>query len=323
MNDVDNSVLTSPDFSEFLFNNLSSAIFLVDRDMRVQKVNSTFTTLFSEAEASALGKLCGNAIGCSFAIEQNSPCGSTAACGSCDIRRACNHSFDPASPPPASSYITRDFYINGKPVTKYLRLTTRYAAWKGADFAIMVMDDITELEEQKRQIQNMANHDFLTGLKNRRHFFEIGENLFQNAKRGNLGIALAMFDIDHFKHINDAYGHAAGDFVLKAVADILERNLRKADVLARFGGEEFCLLLHCRDATDAYTVVDKMRLLVEQNTCVYETAHIHATISAGLTSVLGDTLDSMIQKADAMLYHAKEKGRNRTEEYAPEPGTAS
>jgi len=211
-----------------------------------------------------------------------------------------------------TNYLTRNRYIDGTAQTKHFRLKTRFVAWNGEELAIVVIDDITELEEQKRQIQDMANHDFLTGIKNRRSFFDSSESLFWTAKRGDLSIAVAMFDIDHFKTINDTFGHAAGDFILKSVSDILERNIRKSDILARFGGEKFCLLLHCREAGDPFTVVDKLRRLVGEHAYIHEGKEIRLTISAGVTTHIGENLDGMIQKADTLLYRAKETGRNRT-----------
>lgn len=316
MHEVTDALISSPEFAGFLFNNLSSAIFLVDRNIRVQKINDAFKTLFSKEESEAIGLLCGNSINCGFAIEQHAQCGTTPDCAACTLRNCINESLTDESKT-HTTYLARTFYIAGEPRQKHLRITTNHASWEGEDLAIVAIDDITELEEQKQKLQELASKDPLTGLYNRRYFFETGENIFQNAKRGNLSIAVAMFDIDHFKRINDAHGHTIGDFVLKAVADILTRNLRKADLLARFGGEEFCLLLHCREQEDSYTVIDKIRLLVEQNPILVNDAPLAVTISAGLTTRLEDSLETMIRHADEMLYRAKEGGRDRTEEYAP------
>jgi len=313
MNDPADGILSSPDFSAFIFNNLTSAIFLVDRDFRIRKINDTFSSFFSASEDEALGRLCGNAIGCSHAVEANALCGTTAACGGCDLRSSLTGCF--FSPDNTkTNYLTRNLYIDGISRTKHFRLKTRFVAWRGEELAIVVIDDITELEDQKRQIQDMANHDLLTGLKNRRSFFDSAESLFWMAKRGELSIAIAMFDIDHFKRVNDSHGHAAGDFVLKSVSDILERNIRKSDILARFGGEEFCLLLHCREPGDPFAVIDKLRRLVGEQSFIHEDTAIRLTISAGVTVQTGDSLDDMIRKADELLYRAKATGRNRTVE---------
>ena len=308
-------LFSSPDFSGFLFNNLSSAIFLVDRDFHVKQVNDAYQSLFSKGEAEVIGELCGNALGCAFAVEENKPCGSTEACTACTIRNSISKGFSDREV--QSAYITRNFYINGEAKKKYLRMKTRTVNYQGTELAIIAVDDITELEEQTNRIRDMANRDFLTNLYNRRYFFDIGSSLYENAKRGNISISVAMFDIDHFKRVNDTHGHAAGDFVLKSISDILFKNMRRADLLARFGGEEFCIMLHCTGGDDPYTVIDKLRLLVEQHEFIYDQRKIDVTISAGLTGALENSLEDMIKRADEMLYRAKQLGRDRTEEYVP------
>jgi diguanylate cyclase (GGDEF)-like protein len=315
MADIPSSVLDSAVFTDFLFNNLTSAIFLTDSSLRVRKVNDTYRTLFAKEEIEVLDQICGNSLGCQFAVEQSRPCGSTSECANCPIRNCLVKTFK-NSDGIENAYIERSFYIDNTPVKKYFRMKFRHVLWGNEQMAIVAIDDITELQEQRKKLEELANQDSLTGLNNRRHFFDLAESLFENAKRGNLSVSVAMFDIDFFKRVNDTYGHAAGDFVIKSVSDILQQNLRKSDILARFGGEEFCLLLHCKELDDAYTVVDKLRLMVELHAFVYEGKRIPVTISAGLTSKLEDSLDVMIQKADEMLYKAKEGGRNRTEEYA-------
>jgi diguanylate cyclase (GGDEF)-like protein len=307
------SIINSPSFSDFLFNNLDVAIFLVDRDFNVTMVNNPFTTMFSVKESTACSRLCGNVLGCEYAVIQNKPCGQTTECGRCKLRESLLRGF--VGPEEVSTtFVSRSFYINDVPVKKHFKITSRKAVFGQKPMVVVAMHDITDVEEQKQKIQELSNHDFLTGLANRRYFFEACEPLFQNAKRGSINISIAMFDIDSFKRINDSHGHACGDSILREVSIILADNLRKADIVARFGGEEFCLLLHCADASDAYSVVDKLRLLVETHAFAYEGKSIPVTISAGLTSKLEESLDEMIKKADEMLLKAKEGGRNRTEE---------
>jgi diguanylate cyclase (GGDEF)-like protein len=309
------AIVNSPSFVDFLFNNLDIAIFLVDSDLMVTMVNNPFSTMFSVKDDTSCSRLCGNILGCEYAVIQNKPCGQTTECGSCKLRENLMKGF--IGPDEINTtYISRVFYINDNPVKKHFKVTSRKTVFRQKQMVVVAIHDITELEEQKQKITEMSNRDFLTNLANRRYFFEVGENLFQNAKRGSINISIAMFDIDFFKHVNDAHGHAGGDLVLRDVAKILEDNLRKADIVARFGGEEFCLLLHCKDASDAYSVVDKLRLLVELHPFMHDGKQITVTISAGLTSKLEDSLEEMIKKADEMLFKAKASGRNRTEEYA-------
>lgn len=309
------AIINSPSFSDFLFNNLDVAIFIVDGDFNVTMVNDPFNTMFSPKEGSSCSRLCGNVLGCEYAVIQNKPCGQTTECGRCKLRENLLRGF--IGPEEVNTtFVSRVFYLNDIPVKKYFQITSRKTVFGQKPMVVVAMHDVTELEEQKLKIQEMSNHDFLTNLANRRYFFEVGENLFQNAKRGSISISIAMFDIDFFKRINDSYGHAGGDAVLRDIAKIFEDNLRKADIVARFGGEEFCVLLHCKDASDAYSVVDKLRLLVETHPFVYDGKRIAVTISAGFTSKMDNSLDGMIKKADEMLFKAKSGGRNRTEEYA-------
>ena len=309
------AIVTSPSFVDFLFNNLDIAIFLVDSDLTVTMVNNPFSTMFSVKEESSCSRLCGNILGCEYAVIQNKPCGQTTECSSCTLRENLLKGF--IGPDEISTtYVSRVFYINNTPVKKHFKITSRKTVFRQKQMVVVAIHDVTELEEQKQKITELSNHDFLTKLANRRYFFEVGENLFQNAKRGSINISIAMFDIDNFKYVNDVHGHIGGDLVLRDVAKILEDNLRKADIVARFGGEEFCLLLHCKDASDAYSVVDKLRLLVELHPFMHDGKQIAVTISAGLTSKLEDSLEEMIKKADEMLFKAKASGRNRTEEYS-------
>ena len=315
MQEIKDPIFDSPGFTEFLFNNLTSAIFLVDDAFRIQKINNAYKELFGTEETQTINSLCGNSLGCVYAVDQKVQCGSTTECGSCILRNCISKSFSEKTSV-QTGYLSRPFYINKLMSLKHFQLTIRRVEFQGKPMSIVAIHDITELEEQKKTIQSLANKDFLTGLDNRRSFFEVADALYQNAKRGNIFISVAMFDIDFFKNVNDTWGHAAGDFILKAVAEILSTNLRKADLISRFGGEEFCVLVHCNEKDDAYTVIDKIRLLTEQHIFLYEGKKIDITISAGLSSVLEENLEAMIKRADEMLYKAKNNGRNRTEEYS-------
>jgi len=315
MQDTKDPIFDTPGFSEFLFNNLTSAIFLVDGSFRIQKINNTYKELFGTNENMTINTLCGNALGCVYAVDQKVECGNTTECDSCILRNCISKTFLEKTSV-QTGYVSRPFYINDSMSLKHFQLTIHHVEFQGNPMAIVAIHDITELEEQKKTIQSLANKDYLTGLDNRRSFFEVANTLYQNAKRGNILISIAMFDIDFFKKVNDTWGHAAGDFILKAVAEILSTNLRKADLVSRFGGEEFCILMHCHEKDDAYTVIDKIRLLTEQHIFMYEGKKIDITISAGLSSVLEENLEAMIKRADDMLYTAKKNGRNRTEEYS-------
>ena len=170
MQDLTEALLGSPDFAGFLFNNLSTAIFLVDRNFRVQKVNDAYLALFSREESESINQICGNAIGCSFSVESGLECGSTPACADCALRNsvlACAASSETET---KTSYLSRTFYIAHNPVHKHLRIKTRQFYWNTEPLTIIAIDDVTELETQKERIQDLANRDPLTNLFNRRYF---------------------------------------------------------------------------------------------------------------------------------------------------------
>ncbi|MGQ9658814.1 MAG: GGDEF domain-containing protein [Thermochromatium sp.] len=151
----------------------------------------------------------------------------------------------------------------------------------------------------------------MTGLYNRRHFFETGETLHAAALRRQLTLAAVMLDIDHFKRVNDTYGHLAGDRVIQGVAGQLACGIRRADLLGRYGGEEFCLLLTGIDREQLAMILERLRAAVASMPIAHEGLSLSVTISLGATLELADSLQAMIDRADACLYRAKQGGRNR------------
>ena len=162
-----------------------------------------------------------------------------------------------------------------------------------------------------RQIRETAIRDFLTGAYNRRHLFELGEVLHANARRGRLHLAAAIIDADHFKRINDQYGHQAGDTALKQMVQALQANTRKADVLARYGGEEFAFLAVLNDPCEAIDLFEKLRVGIADLALDIHRSPVQITASIGVTLALEDGLESMLKRADAAVYRAKEQGRNQ------------
>lgn len=168
--------------------------------------------------------------------------------------------------------------------------------------------EILELFEKTR---DMANKDFMTGAYNRRFFFESGEAIFSKAHRDGRDIAVAMFDIDKFKSINDTYGHDVGDVAICEVANILNANLRGSDLMARFGGEEFCVLLENISREDVDTLFEKIRKAFEDNVIKIGDVSISFTTSIGVCYGIDDDLEKMIKVADDGLYYCKNNGRNQ------------
>jgi diguanylate cyclase (GGDEF)-like protein len=169
-----------------------------------------------------------------------------------------------------------------------------------------------ELREALAREQLMARTDGLTGLNNRRYFLEMAAHEWVVAQRYGLPLAMMLFDIDRFKQINDTVGHQMGDEILKRVARAASERLRAADVLGRYGGEEFIVLLPGSTAREAAVVAERIREAIAADGIETRTGRVAATISVGLAEALPDpdTLEQLIRRADGALYGAKAKGRN-------------
>jgi diguanylate cyclase (GGDEF)-like protein len=172
-----------------------------------------------------------------------------------------------------------------------------------------------ELLELFSQVRDVANKDFLTGMYNRRYFFETGKLILDTAKRESKNIAVAMIDIDKFKNINDTYGHDTGDVAICDVARVLRCKLRHTDLVARFGGEEFCVLLQNISLEDTTRIFENIRLAFEENIIKLEKQTINFTVSIGVLYGTYDNLEVMLKKADEGLYFCKNNGRNQIKVY--------
>jgi len=163
-------------------------------------------------------------------------------------------------------------------------------------------------------IHNMAIQDGMTGIHNKRFFMEFLEREIAVASRHGHPLTLVMFDVDHFKKVNDSYGHLAGDAVLKDLAQRIRPRIRREDLFARYGGEEFACVLPSTPLPGGIVFADQLRGLVEVRPCVFEDKSIPFTISLGVTTLHRETgVDpaALIKRADDNLYAAKRGGRNR------------
>ena len=171
-----------------------------------------------------------------------------------------------------------------------------------------------ELAQALEQIRQLATHDDLTGLLNRRAMLDRMQLEQRRSLRSGSPLLIAQLDIDHFKAVNDTHGHAAGDLVLQSFADTVRRNVRDTDVLARWGGEEFVLLLCDTPAADAVTLMERLRQAVQamQVPVPQGDGPITVTVSIGLARhTPADPLAGTLERADRALYAAKAGGRNR------------
>jgi diguanylate cyclase (GGDEF)-like protein len=170
-----------------------------------------------------------------------------------------------------------------------------------------------ELEIARERAEEQARTDELTGMRNRRAFYELGELAVSQASRYGDPVALIILDIDHFKRVNDTWGHATGDETLRLVALIIQRTVRTSDIAGRIGGEEFAILLPRASAEQAVAMAERLRAAMEKAPLFHDAGTIHFTASFGV-AVGGrgvETLDRLLQDADKALYEAKEGGRNR------------
>ncbi len=168
-----------------------------------------------------------------------------------------------------------------------------------------------ELVNLIKEIKDAGNTDYLTRLYNRRYFFDLAPRVYDRAKHDNTPLAVAMLDIDHFKKINDTYGHDAGDLALIMVARLLKNSFRPSDILARFGGEEFCVLMHDVNVDQAVKKLDQLRMQIGEIVVEFEEHIFQMTMSIGMAYDYGTSLPAMIKQADEHLYLAKTGGRNR------------
>lgn len=178
-----------------------------------------------------------------------------------------------------------------------------------SDMFVVEFSDVTALEVRSKEFENRANYDPLTRIFNRRRFLEILDRSIKNMQRLNQSLSLVFFDIDHFKKINDTYGHNTGDDVLKALASLTSSTIRSSDVFARWGGEEFLILIEATTLENAARMAEKLRKVIMD----YEFPGVRqVTCSFGVTAYHYDeSSEEFISRADSALYRAKESGRNR------------
>jgi len=173
---------------------------------------------------------------------------------------------------------------------------------------LITLSDITQHEQLVADLTHTAQTDKLTGLYNRKKFDEAIERCLQQSPFGMM-VSLIMIDIDYFKNVNDTLGHATGDRLLVALAKVLSGMLREQDLLVRWGGEEFVVILYHTTLVHASEVAEKLRLAIERTTF---TDGLHATASFGVTQITpDDSAQSLLERVDQALYRAKEEGRNR------------
>lgn len=200
-----------------------------------------------------------------------------------------------------------DFFRAGATDSLIKRMSSQFSL---EIFRTKIMQSLREVISYS-EMSWLADHDSLTGLYNRRYFFQFGSSLFANYNRGNLAISVAMIDIDDFKKINDTYGHSIGDMVIITIARILVDNTRETDIVARFGGEEFCIILAGTNKDDAYDVLDRIRIQIHETQFTSDKEEFKTSVSIGVSSEVNQSLEDMVKDSDKKLYLAKEGGKDK------------
>ncbi|EKD42086.1 MAG: FHA/GGDEF protein [uncultured bacterium] len=208
---------------------------------------------------------------------------------------------------------TNGTYVNGEKVIS--------AAIYDGDKIQISQDTVLEITyldssrvHSERLRYEMGVKDPVTNTYNKRYFLDRVQEEFAFAKRKHVNLALVMFDLDHFKMVNDTYGHLAGDLVLQKVAQIVSGTVREGDIFARFGGEEFVIVMREANIKNALDLAERIRNLISQAIIIHDDQKIKITISCGLAEVEESHKDylDLIAMADQYLYRAKKQGRNRT-----------
>jgi diguanylate cyclase (GGDEF)-like protein len=185
----------------------------------------------------------------------------------------------------------------------------------GKDAFLHTAWDVTKYKKMEEELRYLAVHDFLTKTYNRRYFSEQLAEEIERVKRGGGQFSIIMLDIDRFKKVNDTFGHHAGDLVLINMAEAIQNRIRKIDTLARWGGEEFVILLPGTSAEQAVILAEDLREIIA---AVEMPAASRVTASFGVAGYRpGDTVDSLIIRADELMYQAKATGGNSVAKEVP------
>lgn len=212
-------------------------------------------------------------------------------------------------------YVTKPFQVEEVLVRLETHMAIRSLQLELEGKNAMLNKEISQRKVVEKQLKQLAISDFLTGAYNRRFFFEMADREISRSTRDFRPLALVMFDIDHFKNVNDSYGHLVGDQVLVNLTKFFKQSLRATDVFARYGGEEFVILMPDTDCNAAFATGERFREQIEGIILAKGEADVKVTISLGVACAGSiDELDIMrlLALADKALYQSKETGRNKS-----------
>ena len=185
----------------------------------------------------------------------------------------------------------------------------------GEPAMLVSLNDISQRKKLEAELFHQANTDALTGISNRRFFMNLAEQEIRRARRFTRDLSIIMMDLDHFKHINDTYGHAAGDSALETIVRASLESLRESDIMGRLGGEEFAIILPETTIEAATEVATRLLTHIAETPIATTQGAIHCTTSLGVAELAksDNTIDDLLSRSDEALFRAKNKGRNRVE----------
>jgi diguanylate cyclase (GGDEF)-like protein/PAS domain S-box-containing protein len=291
---------TQPEkYSELVRSVTAFGIYLLDRDGRIKSWNQGAANLTGYSQNEVLNQPYSLLFGLQ-AVRDGTPTKSIA------FARANRHCRD-------------EHTWRRKSGEEFVALSTLDAV-RGDDGELLgfveVFHDVTEQKRREDRLYKRATRDALTGLFNRGHFNELAAQEIERARRFAEPLSVVLIDIDHFKKVNDTYGHETGDQALIRMARTCEESIRKIDIVGRLGGEEFALLLPRANKEPAFEMAQRLRLkLAEQRLATGDHREFGFTASMGLATLRAQTHDlaELLRNADAALYKAKREGRNRVE----------
>jgi len=193
-------------------------------------------------------------------------------------------------------------------------------------FAWFLVDLLLRLHRDEQEMRRLASFDSLTGLLSRHAFFDNANNYVSLAKREKKSFSVLIIDLDHFKLINDRYGHPAGDAVLKLFADVVNSVARRSDIIGRLGGEEFAVVLPSTRSSEALEFAERLHHAINQAVLKFNGSAILYSVSIGLAEfdkASGEDIDDLLARADLALYKAKQGGRNQTAAFDPKLNQAA
>ncbi len=312
-----------PDRVRKAFDTLTEGVVIIDQQARIVLANDSFRRLHPEAGAEITGHKI-DALRWLLADRQGDA--NVPMPWSTTLRTSVTVKGDPLNLPQPDGPTTRLLVTSapiadnkGRPRGCMVTFDDVSAVHRANDDLHTALEELKRsrehIEEQNRELRLLATRDSLTSCLNRRAFFELAETALEASRRTGTATCCIMVDIDHFKQFNDLYGHAVGDQVIRSVARALAARLRRQDILGRYGGEEFCIVMPGSSEEQAVAFAESCRIDIEKlaRQIIRGTAAMKTTASFGVSGQYlgGRTLEHLIDQADQALYRAKAAGRNR------------